>query len=206
MKKWVLIVFSIVFVIFLVLGGVYSWITFTNKSGGFAAVKYYPESHYYIFNFIVDGDLITKPIDIKDVKGNTIAISKITAKAQYTNVYGFKDSMLIPLVIQKQNGDIILFSDTKYTSWQDSMIPELAKDLENSAKWNSGSRRYAVFALDLNAAIGADNNDMKYFQYLISNEVTKYQEGRLQTLQNFIKNGDSKIGLIIPIYVDRSSN
>lgn len=203
MKKWVFLIFSVVLVIFLSLGGVYLWTVSKSNSKGFPAIKYYPENAYYVFTFKV-GDFISTPIQIKDTKGQVLAVAKISVKAEYTNANGFNDSVTIPLIIQKTNGDVIVFSDFKSTSWSDSIIQEEITSYQNDSNWKKGVQKYIEIGSDLNAAT-SKNPSLLDFQYLMLDVAKKYQMGREKVLSNFLSSGNSKIGLVIPIYVDRSN-
>lgn len=207
MRKTFVIIFVIVLLVCLSLVAAYFLTTLNNNKSSaktpnnFAAVNYYPLNGYYEFTFTLSDEFIDKPVQIKDISGKLIATALLSVKANYTNGEGKQDSVLTPLIIQKQNGESIVFSNTKTGQISDNEIPSFVQFLKSNSNWNKGNHKYVDIALDLNSA-NNDKTDTIYSQNLILDVIASYQKGREKDMQNFLTTGDSKIGLIIPLYVD----
>ena len=172
-------------------------------SANFAAMKYLPNEESYKFTFTLKDDFITNPIPINNKKGKLLATVKLSVRAYYVKPDGKESSVIVPLIIQKLNGETIFFGSQKVTTYSDKTMSESIEWFVNEAKWYKGNHKYTRITKDVSSTYLKD--DTLPAKEILYDVIEGYEKGREKEIQNFVEKGDPKIDLLIPVFVDSSN-
>jgi len=156
-------------------------------------IAYDKNDFVYDFIFYLDPSIITTPLDIKDKRGNILAVAKITFKALYLDRENKPRSVLIPRLIEFSDGTA--FVPFGHLIRQKEEIQKVYEELVLMYKDKKERLMKADIVLDTPKAwlIRKNIQGLPHQDALLE----RYQTSWSEELQNFLENGNDEIKIVL---------